>query len=68
MAQLAASPPSLQEALIRSTRVWQDDLQSLFNHTKDWFPDVVWELQVDDDDDKPAEEVWGHKGTPYTFL
>lgn len=56
-------PPALQEATARSTALWQDDLQALFEQAKDRYPDVVWEL-LDEDDSKGArtEEVWGHKG------
>lgn len=57
-------PPALQEATQISESTWQADLQSLFHRAKDRFPDVVWELLDDEDDDsgKNAEEVWGHKG------
>lgn len=57
--------PGLQEATKNSTKAWQADLEALFHHAKDRFPDVVWELcgADDDEDDKTAvEEVWGHKG------
>ncbi|KZO95307.1 hypothetical protein CALVIDRAFT_466959, partial [Calocera viscosa TUFC12733] len=47
-----------------STQRWQQDLQSLFLHAKERFPDVVWELQDEDGVDKP-EEVWGHKAIVY---
>lgn len=65
--------PGLQEATKNSTTVWQADLEALFHHAKDRFPDVVWELggaEADDDDDdivdrKNVEEVWGHKGEPH---
>lgn len=52
-----ASAPSLQEATSNSTRTWQAELESLFHHAKDRFPDVVWEVGEDE-----GEEVWGHKG------
>lgn len=55
--------PALQEATKNSTTIWQQSLESLFHHAKDRFPDVVWELGVDEDGDgTAAEEVWGHKG------
>ena len=59
----SSTPPALQEATARSTVLWQDDLQALFEQAKERFPDVVWELS-DEDDPKGAraEEVWGHKG------
>lgn len=62
-AQAPQRPPALLEATKKSTSTWQDDLQSLFHHAKDRFPDVVWEL-VDDDApiETEPEEVWGHKG------
>ncbi|OBZ65115.1 hypothetical protein A0H81_14913 [Grifola frondosa] len=63
MAPSAATPPALQEATRNSTITWQDDLQALFNHAKDRFADVVWELQGDDG--KGVEEVWGHKAVVY---
>ena len=57
------TPPALFQAAKNSTTTWQNDLQLLFNHAKDRFPDVVWEL-VDDGAPSPKdpEEVWGHKG------
>ena len=58
----AATPPALLEATARSTALWQDDLQSLFEQAKDRFPDVVWELTDDDEGQGTADEVWGHKG------
>ncbi|KAH9910438.1 uncharacterized protein BXZ73DRAFT_93761 [Epithele typhae] len=54
---------SLQEATHRSTVHWQDDLQALFDHAKDRFADVVWELSSDNG--KGVEEVWGHKAVVY---
>ena len=64
MAASSSTPPALLEATKNSTLAWQGDLQALFDHAKDRFPDVVWELA----DDTlmvgtEAEEVWGHKGT-----
>lgn len=56
---LVVSPPGLQEAANNSTTTWQVDLESLFHHAKDRFPDVVWEVGVDGD---RVEDVWGHKG------
>lgn len=59
----SALPASLQEATRKATLEWQANLKSLFQHAKDRFPDVVWELTAEDDyDDKVVEEVWGHKG------
>lgn len=56
-------PPGLQEATKKSTISWQEDLESLFHHTKDRFPDVVWELIGDDEEPSRAgEEIYGHKG------
>ncbi|KAI0760008.1 hypothetical protein C8Q74DRAFT_1293309 [Fomes fomentarius] len=63
MAPTTATPPGLQEATRISTAHWQDDLQALFDHAKDRFADVVWELQSDDA--KPGEEIWGHKAVVY---
>jgi hypothetical protein len=60
-----ATSPGLQEATKNSTTAWQADLEALFHHAKDRFPDVVWELggaDDDEDDRKDVEEVWGHKG------
>ncbi|TEB20540.1 hypothetical protein FA13DRAFT_1820091, partial [Coprinellus micaceus] len=65
----AGAPRSLQEAVRHSTVSWQRDLEGLFKHAKDWFPDVVWELGGDGEDDAmPADkvdEVWGHKAIVY---
>jgi hypothetical protein len=60
----AITPPALQEAAKKSTSTWQADLQALFHHARDRFPDVLWELEIDDDGEKgrTGEEVWGHKG------
>lgn len=56
--------PALQEATKISTTVWRQDLEALFHHAKDRFPDVVWEVGGGDEDDTLyTEEVWGHKGT-----
>ncbi|KAI0349997.1 hypothetical protein OH77DRAFT_1150161 [Trametes cingulata] len=57
------TPPGLQEATRNSTTHWQDDLQSLFDHAKERFADVVWELQSDSA--AGVEEVWGHKAVVY---
>ncbi|KAF5365065.1 hypothetical protein D9758_011017 [Tetrapyrgos nigripes] len=58
----STSAPSFQESMIRSTEVWQNDLESLFHGAKDRFPDVVWEVGEDEDH---VEEVWGHKAIVY---
>ncbi|EIW55420.1 uncharacterized protein TRAVEDRAFT_173142 [Trametes versicolor FP-101664 SS1] len=58
-----ATPPGLQEATRNSTTNWQDDLQALFDHAKERFADVVWELQSEAS--AGAEEVWGHKAVVY---
>ncbi|KAI0816056.1 hypothetical protein BC628DRAFT_1151658 [Trametes gibbosa] len=57
------TPPGLTEATRNSTSHWQDDLQALFDHAKDRFADVVWELQTDAG--PGADEVWGHKAVVY---
>ncbi|KAF8632501.1 hypothetical protein AX17_004825, partial [Amanita inopinata Kibby_2008] len=62
---LPPQPPSLQEATRKSTVEWQLNLKSLFQQSKDRFPDVVWELTAEDDEDKVVEEVWGHKAVVY---
>lgn len=60
--------PTLEVALAASTSVWQTDLERLCRTAKDLFADVVWELRQDldrdlaDSDERPPEEVWGHKG------
>ncbi|KAG5642183.1 hypothetical protein DXG03_003446 [Asterophora parasitica] len=54
--------PALQEATKKSTLVWRKDLETLFHHAKDRFPDVVWELGEEDGDE---QEVWGHKAIVY---
>ncbi|KAJ7634430.1 hypothetical protein FB45DRAFT_908880 [Roridomyces roridus] len=53
---------SLQEATRNSTAGWQRDLASLFQHAKERFPDVVWELSSEGGS---VEEVWGHKAIVY---
>jgi hypothetical protein len=59
------SPPALQEAVRNSTAVWQANLRALFLDAKDRFPDVVWELTADSDE---QAEVWGHKGLYHISL
>ncbi|TBU54025.1 hypothetical protein BD310DRAFT_961704 [Dichomitus squalens] len=63
MAPTTPAPPGLTEAARNSTTHWQDDLQSLFDHAKDRFADVVWELHSDSG--SGVEEVWGHKAVVY---
>jgi len=54
-------PPGIPEASRISTEQWQHDLVQLFRNVKDLFPDVVWAIHPDEDDDA-FEEIWGHKG------
>ncbi|KIK68207.1 hypothetical protein GYMLUDRAFT_68088 [Collybiopsis luxurians FD-317 M1] len=66
----AAPPaPSLQESITLSTESWQQDLHTLFRNTKEWFPDVVWQVGVgvgvDGEVEGVVEEVWGHKAIVY---
>lgn len=62
-AAATTTPPALLEATRKSTTLWQDDLQALFEQAKERFPDVVWELSEEDDGKAgAADEVWGHKG------
>ncbi|KAL0573753.1 hypothetical protein V5O48_008196 [Marasmius crinis-equi] len=62
-------PASLQECTQVSLKSWQDDLARLFHNAKDRFPDVVWEVGEEDEDDGDAspdiEEIWGHKAIVY---
>lgn len=51
LAVAASPPPSLQESVRLSTLAWQKDLQELFKHAKDRFPDVVWEFVGEDEDE-----------------
>ncbi|KIM37599.1 hypothetical protein M413DRAFT_30792 [Hebeloma cylindrosporum] len=56
----------ITEATQKSTATWQKDLELLFLHAKDRFPDVVWELAANNDDNGQGfEEVWGHKAIMY---
>ncbi|THH27435.1 hypothetical protein EUX98_g6750 [Antrodiella citrinella] len=60
------TPPALLEATRNSTLAWQSDLQALFDHAKDRFPDVVWELMNDNlVTTGDVDEVWGHKAIVY---
>ncbi|KAG6916252.1 hypothetical protein DXG01_007709 [Tephrocybe rancida] len=59
---VSLTSPALQEATKKSTVIWRQDLEALFNHAKDRFPDVVWELGEGDSDE---QEVWGHKAIVY---
>ncbi|KAJ6459078.1 hypothetical protein C8R45DRAFT_1221533 [Mycena sanguinolenta] len=58
---------SLQEATRNSTAAWQRDLAALFQHAKERFPDVVWELSTEGEEGGSGgtEEVWGHKAIVY---
>ncbi|KAI9451958.1 hypothetical protein F5148DRAFT_528064 [Russula earlei] len=56
---------SLQDATAKSTIVWQADLEALFNHAKDRFPDVVWALLTEQDGEPTGEQVYGHKAIIY---
>ncbi|PPQ81000.1 hypothetical protein CVT26_003679 [Gymnopilus dilepis] len=64
---LPLPPPNLQEATKKSTEAWQKDLELLFHHARDRFPDVVWEF-VDEEEEEAqnvVEQVWGHKAIVY---
>ena len=69
---LPLPPPNLQEATKKSTEAWQKDLELLFHHARDRFPDVVWEFVDVDEQEEEAqaqvvvEQVWGHKGRCYS--
>ncbi|KAH8073810.1 hypothetical protein BXZ70DRAFT_1068977 [Cristinia sonorae] len=66
MATPSSTPPALLEATKNSTQTWQSDLQALFDHAKDRFPDVVWELVSETNPDSgESDEVWGHKAVVY---
>jgi hypothetical protein len=69
MSSPADSASTLQEATRNSTVTWQQDLAALFQHSKERFPDVVWELSSEDDGgDGSVEEVFGHKGMLFCIL
>ncbi|KAG9034590.1 hypothetical protein FRB95_013043 [Tulasnella sp. JGI-2019a] len=57
-----ASSSTLATANQVSTDEWRRDLGRLFEHAKERFADVVWELGDDPDQN---EEVWGHKAIVY---
>lgn len=77
MAAIGPSSPS-ESALAKtsdsSTEVWQRDLKTLFDNSKERFPDVVWELtsEYDHHDRRGGggvqEDVWGHKGVCWLRL
>lgn len=67
MAAIGPSPSTsaLAKTSVTSTEVWQRDLKTLFDNSKERFPDVVWELTSEYDHDRRGgvqEDVWGHKG------
>lgn len=62
VALAAPNPPGLAEATKNSLAAWQQHLEELFRRAKDRFPDVVWDLTAEDDEEKVIDEVWGHKG------
>ncbi|KAI6019760.1 hypothetical protein F5J12DRAFT_738593 [Pisolithus orientalis] len=57
-------PPGIPEASRVSTEQWKNDLFQLFRNAKDHFPDVVWDIHPDEDDNA-VEHVWGHKAVVY---
>ncbi|KAG8859862.1 hypothetical protein FRB91_006288 [Serendipita sp. 411] len=61
---LALPKSKLYEANANSTEVWQADLKKLFHHTRERYPDVVWEVSEDGETD--VEEVYGHKAIVYS--
>ncbi|KAI6029532.1 hypothetical protein BKA83DRAFT_25502 [Pisolithus microcarpus] len=61
---LPSPPPGIPEASRISTEQWKQDLFELFRNAKDRFPDVVWDIHPDQDDDA-VEHVWGHKAVVY---
>ncbi|KAI5996377.1 hypothetical protein EDD15DRAFT_2252195 [Pisolithus albus] len=63
-ASLPSPPPGIPEASRISTEQWKQDLFELFRNAKDRFPDVVWDIHPDQDDDA-VEHVWGHKAVVY---
>lgn len=52
---------ALAKTSVASTETWQRDLKTLFDHAKERFPDVVWDLTTDYGSGT-QEDVWGHKG------
>ncbi|KAI0031847.1 hypothetical protein K488DRAFT_51136 [Vararia minispora EC-137] len=62
----AVSNSRLSQTVANSTTAWQADLEALFHRAKDRFPDVVWDLVSEDNDDEDRlDEVWGHKAIVY---
>ncbi|KAI6043873.1 hypothetical protein EDC04DRAFT_2645810 [Pisolithus marmoratus] len=61
---LPSPPPGIPEASRISTEQWKQDLFELFRNAKGRFPDVVWDIHADQDDDA-VEHVWGHKAVVY---
>ncbi|CAE6441152.1 unnamed protein product [Rhizoctonia solani] len=65
----APSPPvpsssaALSTALTTATDTWQNELKNLFEQAKSRYGDVVWDMV--DDDDRRADEIWGHKAIVY---
>ncbi|EKM49665.1 uncharacterized protein PHACADRAFT_33234 [Phanerochaete carnosa HHB-10118-sp] len=49
------SPLLVDAAVARSTETWSQDLRGLFEHAKDYYPNVVWRIA-----DGSIAKVWGH--------
>ncbi|KAI0295717.1 hypothetical protein BC826DRAFT_1007261 [Russula brevipes] len=62
---VTSNPSPLQDATTKSTVAWQSDLEALFHRSKDRFPDVVWAILTEEDDEPTGEQVYGHKAIIY---
>lgn len=58
-----SSSAALSTALTTATETWQNELKTLFEQAKSRYGDVVWDMV--DDDDRRADEIWGHKAIVY---
>ncbi|KAG8691510.1 hypothetical protein FRC11_002406 [Ceratobasidium sp. 423] len=58
-----SSSNALSAALTAATETWQNELKILFEQAKSRYGDVVWDMV--DDDDRRADEIWGHKAIVY---
>ncbi|KAF9512903.1 hypothetical protein BS47DRAFT_1393787 [Hydnum rufescens UP504] len=64
---MSAPPPAgsaTASSAAKSTGAWLNDLKGLFDHAKERFPDVVWEM-LPEEAGSADEEVWGHKAMIY---
>ncbi|EKM49130.1 uncharacterized protein PHACADRAFT_201983 [Phanerochaete carnosa HHB-10118-sp] len=58
---------SVKAAIARSTEVWLQDLHTLFQRAKDYYPDVLWRVDGGEELGRGSKtEIWGHYAVVYS--